>query len=149
VSEIVLREVIEEDLPILFEHQADPVAHRMAGFEPRDREAFMAHWHEKVLGDPRNVSRTILAGGEVVGHVCCFDRDGKREVGYWIARDHWGRGIATEALSRFLAGLPERPLHAGVARGNLGSLRVLAKCGFRIASEGGDGVDLVLEGERR
>ena len=145
-TKIVLREVVEEDLPILFEHQIDPVAYGMAGFKPRDREAFMAHWRQNILGDPRTENRAIVCDGEVVGYVVCFDRESKREVGYWIAREHWGRGIATEALSRFLVGVTERPLYAGVARWNVASVRVLEKCGFRVESEEGDDVVLVLPG---
>ena len=41
----------------------------------------------------------------------------------------WGRGIATAALTELVAELG-RPLHAWVARSNLGSIRVLEKCGF-------------------
>ena len=145
-TEVVLREVVEDDLPILFEHQIDPVAYGMAGFTPRDRDAFMEHWRRNILGDPGTENRTIVCDGEVVGYVVCFDRDGKREVGYWIARKHWGRGIATEALAQFLAGVTERPLYAGVFKGNPGSIRVLEKCGFRVTSEEGDDVLLVLEG---
>jgi RimJ/RimL family protein N-acetyltransferase len=146
LAEIVLREVTEDDLPILFEHQIDPVAYGRAGFTPRDRDAFMAHWRQKILDELRVEKRTVLLDGEVVGHVVCFDRDGKREVGYWIGRKHWGKGIATEAVSRFLAGVAERPLYAGVAKGNVASIRVLEKCGFRRQSEDGDDVVLVLEG---
>jgi RimJ/RimL family protein N-acetyltransferase len=149
LSDLVLRDVVEDDLPVFFEHQMDPVAHRLAGFTPRDHDAFMIHWREKILGDPRAVKKTILLDGEVVGHVVCFDRAGKREVGYWIAREHWGRGIATRALSRLLTEVAERPLYAGVARGNTGSVRVLEKCGFRSESEGDDGIVLVLEGRSR
>ena len=145
-TEIALREVVEEDLPTFFEHQIDPVAYGMAGFKPRDRQAFMAHWRQNILGEPRAEKRTIVCDGEVVGHVVCFDRDGKREVGYWVAREHWGRGIATRALSRFLTEIPERPLYAGVARWNVASVRVLEKCGFRVETEEGDDVVLVLPG---
>ena len=141
-----LREVTEDDLPILFEHQIDPVAYEMAGFTPRDRDAFMVHWREKILGEPRAEKRTVLFDGEVVGYVVSFDRDGKREVGYWIGREHWGKGIATKAVSRFLADVAERPLYAGVAKWNVASIRVLEKCGFRKESEEGDDVVLVLDG---
>lgn len=51
-------------------------------------------------------------------------------VGYWIAKEHWGKGIATQMLSQFLRIVPDRPLHAHVAKHNLGSIRVLEKCGF-------------------
>jgi RimJ/RimL family protein N-acetyltransferase len=131
---VVLRDVIEEDLPVLFEHQRDPEANRMAAFPARDRDAFMAHWHG-ILLDGSVLAKTVVVDGQVAGNVVSFERFGKREVGYWIGRDHWGRGIATAALSEFLARAPERPLHARVAEHNVASIRVLEKCGFRAATE--------------
>jgi RimJ/RimL family protein N-acetyltransferase len=57
----------------------------------------------------------------------------KREVGYWIDRAFWGRGVATEALSAFLCLEHIRPLYAGVAKHNVASIRVLQKCGFTLS----------------
>lgn len=133
-GDVVLREVTEADLPFFFEHQRDPDALRMAAFPSRDREAFTAHWM-KILADETAVTKTILFEGAVAGHVACFERDGKREVGYWIGREYWDRGIATRALSELLGHVQERPLFAHVAKHNLGSLRVLEKCGFQRAGE--------------
>jgi RimJ/RimL family protein N-acetyltransferase len=127
---VLLREVTQDDLPVFFEHQLDPESSRMAAFPPRQREEFMKHWR-KILDDDSIVRRTILCDGDVVGHVVCFEREGLHEVGYWIGREHWGRGIATRALSDFLAVVKVRPLHAYVARHNTASLRVLEKCGFQ------------------
>jgi len=127
---VVLREVTESDLPVFFEQQKDPDACRMAAFPAREREAFFTHW-AKILGDRSIRKQTILYGGEVVGHVVCFEREGLHEVGYWIGKAHWGNGIATRALTRFLTLVKERPLHAYVARHNIASLRVLEKCGFQ------------------
>lgn len=139
-----LRAVREPDLEIFFAHQADPVAFEMADFPSREREAFMAHWH-KILRDPDSVIRTVLLDGAVAGNVLSFLRGDTREVGYWIGREFWGRGVATRALSQFLRLIKERPLHAGVARGNAGSMRVLEKCGFeRLRDEDGD-VLFILE----
>jgi RimJ/RimL family protein N-acetyltransferase len=126
---VSLREVREEDLPIFFEHQADHEANRMANFEARDRDAFMAHW-AKILRDDDLLVRTVLCDGRVAGNVVSWVHDDERDVGYWIGREHWGRGIATAALEAFLAVLEERPLFAHVAEHNVGSIRVLEKCGF-------------------
>lgn len=56
-------------------------------------------------------------------------------VGYWLGRDHWGRGIATEALAAVCAyGFARRPLQrieARVLAWNPASARVLEKAGFR------------------
>jgi RimJ/RimL family protein N-acetyltransferase len=127
----VLRDVLEQDLPIFFEHQCEPEAHRMAGFRPRERDAFMLHWRTKVIGDPAARKRTIVVDGRVAGNIGSWGADGRRFVGYWIGREYWGRGIATAALSEFLGEESMRPLYAHVAVQNLGSIRVLQKCGFR------------------
>lgn len=145
----VLRDVTEDDLPVLFLHQLDPEATRMAAFPARDRDAFMTHWRTKVLADPANQRKAIVLDGRVVGNIVSWDQDGRRLVGYWIGRDHWGRGIATQALRAFLWVDPARPLYAWVAEGNAASMRVLHKCGFRGDTEvgrhvGTDGVAVLL-----
>jgi RimJ/RimL family protein N-acetyltransferase len=124
----VLRDVCEDDLDVFFEQQRESEAVAMAVFPAREREAFDAHWR-RVLADDGNVVRTIEVDGEVVGNIGSWEQDGRRLVGYWIGRDFWGRGIATSALSELAAELG-RPLHAWVASSNLGSIRVLEKCGF-------------------
>ncbi len=53
-------------------------------------------------------------------------------MGYWIASEHWGRGIAMRALSLLLALVATRPLHARVARENAASIRVLERNGFSV-----------------
>jgi len=127
---VILRNVTEEDLPIFFEHQRDPVALRMAGFTSRQHDAFLTHWRTNVLRR-ENTNRTIVVDDVVAGYIGSWEQDGKRLVAYWIGREHWGKGIGTRALSEFLVLEPTRPLHAWVAVHNVGSIRVLEKCGFR------------------
>ena len=130
-----LRDVETGDLPMFFEHQRDPVAVAMVAFKSREREAFDAHW-AKILANDACLKKTIMFDGQVAGNIGSFERDGKREVGYWIDRALWGRGIATAAVSAFLEEVErQRPLYAGVAPHNVGSLRVLAKCGFKVADD--------------
>jgi RimJ/RimL family protein N-acetyltransferase len=134
--------VEEADLATLFEHQADPEAAAMALFEPRDRETFQAHW-ATIIADPALTALAILSEGEVAGNVVSWEAEGVRLVGYWVGRDHWGRGVATAALRAFLEAERRRPLHALVAETNVGSIRVLEKCGFEPSDEDlstGDGV---------
>ncbi len=65
-------------------------------------------------------------------------RDG--DVGYWIGRPFWGRGLATEAVGRVaewaLAELPVDRLVARVAADNEASAAVLRRLGFREAGRG-------------
>jgi RimJ/RimL family protein N-acetyltransferase len=58
-------------------------------------------------------------------------------VGYWLGREFWGQGIATQALALFLKEERTRPLVAHVAQHNIGSRRVLEKCGFVVVSAAG------------
>jgi RimJ/RimL family protein N-acetyltransferase len=131
---IQLRDVLETDLPIFYEQQVDPIATEMADFPSRSRDAFMAHW-ATIMADESVQLKTILFEGEVAGNIVCFEQLGEREVGYWLGREYWGKGIATQALEEFLKTIETRPLYAHVAKHNIGSRRVLEKCGFTIAGE--------------
>ncbi len=133
-NDIRLREVIDDDLPNLFEHQHDPEANRMAAFPARERGDFMAHW-AKIRSDKDVTIRTILCNGKVAGTIDSWDRDHKRLVGYWIGRAYWGKGVATSALVAFLKVDQTRPLYAFVAKSNIGSIRVLEKSGFTMCRE--------------
>jgi RimJ/RimL family protein N-acetyltransferase len=132
--EVRLRDVTEGDLPVFFEDQRDPEANRMAAFPPRDREAFMVHWM-KILRDPSCTVKTILFGDEVAGNIGSWNLHGEPQIGYWIGKNYWGRGIATRALAQFLTLVRARPLFARVAKHNVGSIRVLEKCGFEVVGE--------------
>jgi RimJ/RimL family protein N-acetyltransferase len=132
---ITIRPVIESDLPIFFEHQADPEASAMAAFPSRTRQEFDAHW-KKIMANEKNILRTIEVDGRVAGSLVSWEwENGEREVGYWLGKEYWGKGIATEALKQYLQVLKQRPLMAHVAKHNLGSKRVLEKCGFQIIGE--------------
>jgi RimJ/RimL family protein N-acetyltransferase len=135
-----LRDVTTSDLPIFFEQQLDPEANQMAAFtsrDPADRDAFMAHWH-KILADETTINQTILYDGQVAGSIACYEDEefGKPEVTYWIGKPYWGQGVATRALAALLSHVKVRPVFGRAAKDNIGSLRVLEKCGFTRIGEG-------------
>ncbi|MCI0686215.1 MAG: GNAT family N-acetyltransferase [Sporichthyaceae bacterium] len=140
IPEVTLREVVEADLPAFYQDQLDPEAAAMVGFESRDWDAFLAHW-TKILADPATAVRTVVVDGQVAGNVLSFEWSGEREVGYWIGKRFWGRGVATLALAEFLRQYPQRPLFATVAAHNAGSIRVLRKCGFTDSASPPDAKD--------
>ncbi len=107
----------------------------MAAFPARDRAAFDAQWAKNILGNPAAINRTILVDGRVAGNIGSWPQEGGRLVGYWIGREFWGKGVATRALAAFLRLVTERPLRAHVAKHNIGSIRVLEKCGFSFERE--------------
>ena len=125
-----LRGVEDRDLDVFFDHQADPQAVEMAAFPARDKDQFAAHW-AKLRADDTKVVRTIVAEDVVAGNIGSWQDDGQQLLGYWVGRDCWGRGVATQALALFVDEVSIRPLYAHVAAHNVGSIRVLEKCGFR------------------
>jgi len=131
---IILRDVIESDLPILYEQQLDPEATAMAAFPSRDHDAFMAHW-AKIMVYEKSIIKTILRDGQIAGYILSWEMLGEREVGYWIGKEYWGKGIMTQALAEYISIVKTRPLMAHVARHNIGSRRVLEKCGFKVVGE--------------
>lgn len=133
-NDVQLRDALETDLPVFYEQQLDPEAIQMAAFPSRNKESFMSHW-SKIMVDDSIFVKTILFKGEVAGNIICFEQLREREVGYWLGKEYWGKGIASQALTQFLDLIRTRPLYAHVAKHNVASKRVLEKCGFKVAAE--------------
>jgi RimJ/RimL family protein N-acetyltransferase len=134
---VVLREMTPDDLSVFFTQQVDPEANHMAAFthkDPADHAAFLAHW-AKIRADKDIIIRTIIFAGQVAGYVSMHGWFGEPEVTYWLGREFWGQGLATQALAAFLVEVRTRPLAARVVKDNIASLRVLQKCGFVITAE--------------
>jgi RimJ/RimL family protein N-acetyltransferase len=131
---IFLRDVTTSDLPNLYEQQLDPEATAMAAFPSRDHEAFMAH-SAKIMADESVIFKAIVFDGQVAGSIVSWEMAGEREVGYWLGKEYWGKGIATRALAEYVKIVQTRPLYAHVAQHNIGSRRVLEKCGFKVIGE--------------
>ena len=76
--------------------------------------------------------------GFVQAQIIPGQTDLEYSVGYWLGREYWGHGYATEALKAMLENLIEDetetgkllPLFAHVHARNAASIRVLEKCGF-------------------
>lgn len=144
MRDIRIRPVKDADIAVFFANEHEPGAAEMAGFAARPKVVFFERWR-LIRADPENCLRAVLVDGEVAGQLLLFTRDGKREVGYWLAQRFWHQGIATAAVRLFLAGVMERPLTGKIAPWNLASARVLEKCGFRRVAEDADDVIFELE----
>ena len=105
----------------------------MAAFPPREWEPFPRTGRRSARTRPC-VTKTIVSDGEVAGNIGSWPRDDKRYVGYWLGREFWGKGLATRALAEFVDEL-DRPLYAEVSTANIGSIRVLEKCGFAVVEK--------------
>ncbi len=101
----------------------------------------------------------VLAGG--VGFTLLgAERRGCAEVGYWVAKEFWGRGIATATCTAVANYLFEkyslRRVEAHAHGANVGSQRVLEKSGFQregvlrdAVIKGGEVRDMHLFGKLR
>ncbi len=128
-------------LEVFFQNQQDTEANDLAKVFPRDRDDFEAHWG-RIMDDRETIARSIVYEGEVVGNINAFWVESEMNVGYWIEKVHWGKGIATRALRGLLEIVETRPIIARVAMGNAGSIRVLESNGFvKIAEEDSPGTD--------
>src|SRR5207244_12634119 len=121
---VTLREVTQKDLPIFFEHQLDAEATRMAAFPSRDRDAFMAHW-ARIMSNETGILNTILEDDTVAGNVVYWEAAGEPNIGYWLGKTHWGKGIASAGLAQFLTKVEERTVYAHVAKHNLDAISCL------------------------
>jgi RimJ/RimL family protein N-acetyltransferase len=128
--DVRLRRATPDDLEFMFQIGLDPKSNAMAGTKPRTREAFFEAWAQHIR-NPAIHTRVILRGGELAGSISCFQVGEENHVGYWLAREHWGKGVASAAVKMFLEVEPRRPLRATAARNNRASVRILEKCGFR------------------
>ncbi len=107
-------------------------------YTPDDARAFVAR--TQPLSRPNFlVTLPETAGGRIVGSAGLIDAEcGEVELGYWIARDHWGQGFATEAARAVLQvarALGHRKVIASHFVDNPASGRVLRKAGFRPTGE--------------
>lgn len=135
---LLLRPGFPEDAPALATAIADEgilrnLATAPSPFMLRDAEAFLAAPRDPVLPSLLIVERTGAAP-RLVG-ACGLGRraSGSVELGYWIARRHWGRGLATEACAALID--IARTLRLGAVDAshfidNPASGRVLEKLGF-------------------
>lgn len=124
-------------------------------------------WIAKCLKENRKrnaetISFVIDIDGEVAGAIGFHHlvRGHKTEVGYWLARKYWGKGIMTNALKLLtnfgFRKMGLRRIYANVFVFNKGSMRVLEKCGYvregirkKVVKKGGKFIDDVLYAKTR
>ncbi len=139
-----MRPLQREDAPALAQLGTDEVFELVPEIEtPFDAR----EWVERKLENEQPaICHVVLLRetGVPIGYVQANIMAGKTNyeiiIGFWLGRDYWGNGYATEALSAVLENLTEvetetkklRPLFALVHERNSPSIRVLEKCGFTL-----------------
>ncbi len=92
---VVLRDVIESDVPLFFDQQMDPEANHMVAFTAKESEdwaVFQAHW-VGFMDDESVAIKTLPFNGQVTGHDLRYREVGRTEVSYWLGKEYWGKGI--------------------------------------------------------
>lgn len=141
---VLLRPWHEADVPTRLMAAGDPVTQRFAWprttpFAQQDAISFFVEQEQaRLRGEELNVAFVEPSDDEVVlGGGSLYDVDleqGRAAVGYWLAPDARGRGVATHAVRLLVRWAFE---HLGVARleltcapDNRASQRVAERCGF-------------------
>ena len=137
----VLREWREEDIPLLPRLANDwDIAGNMRDSFPYPYELKDAElWVRFNLAQDKPENFAIEVERELAGAAGFMllgaERGGCAELGYWVAKPYWGRGIATAACSALATYVFEnyhiRRVEAHAHGQNVGSQRVLEKSGFR------------------
>ena len=136
-----LRPFVEADLPRVVallddwdtvRHTAN-IPHPYGEADARAFLALMAGKRAGGLGVALAMERSV--DGSVVGCVGFgLEHDGTPEIGYWVGREHWGDGLATEAVRRLVrhlfADLGFERVWASTHPDNPASRRVLEKAGL-------------------
>ena len=139
---ILLRPWRESDAPTLFRYASDPEVGPRAGWSPHRSVEESLEIIRTVFNTDTMWAVELKSTGEAIGCVGYLTAahsnlqipDDQCEVGYWIARPYWGRGICSEAMQMVV----EHCFHDkgfSVLWGdyfphNPASGRVMEKCGF-------------------
>ena len=83
---------------------------------------------------------SIFRDNSLIGGVgISLEEDNDFDLGFWIGRDHWGKGYATEAAMGLIQYVKEetncKQITACYIKGNMGSSNVLRKLGFEEIGE--------------
>lgn len=138
---LTLRAFVLDDAPRLSELLSDPIIAKQTSAIPSPYPAEIAEgWIALRWAAERRTGETNFAVVEqelgLVGSVGVFRRGAEApwEIGYWMGRHVWGRGIATEAVGAVVDWALETKGHdrliASHFDDNPASRRVLEKVGF-------------------
>ena len=142
---LLLRPGWREDAPALHAAIADEAIVRNLATAPwpyrlADAEAYLAR-EQATRAQSCLIFRRTRGAPQLIGGIGFgpMPGSGEIELGYWIARSHWGLGYATEAAKAMVANARDtlrlRKISAGHFLDNPASGRVLEKAGFRPTGE--------------
>lgn len=141
---LILRPWHDDDAVALFRYAGDPDIGPVAGWPSHTSVENSLEIIRTVFAAPETYAVVLKDTAEPVGSCGIMFSDslhsadmkqGEAEIGYWIGKPYWGRGLIPEAvkalLSRCFNDLALDTVWCGHYDGNVKSKRVIEKCGFR------------------
>lgn len=139
---LTFRRWTEADAPVMYKYASDPEVGLRAGWPPHKSEAESLEIIRTLFGGETMWAVVLRETGEPIGCIGYLVKgqsnidigDNDAEIGYWIARPFWNRGICTEALW-WMIDVCFNEKHFQTLWGdyfvdNPASGRVMQKCGF-------------------
>lgn len=136
---LLLRTIVPEDAQDVFSWMSDPEVCRYERWTPHESVAYSRGYIQAVFDydNVRTYQWGIELAGRLIGSVSVVgvdDHDRKAVMGYCVARQHWTRGYATEAVKAVLQFMFARVginrIEASHSVNNPASGKVLEKAGF-------------------
>lgn len=157
---LTLRRWNQKDAEDLYRYACDPDVGPIAGWPPHKNPDESRAVIRDVLNGREAYAICLKEDGRAIGaielklngHTDLTDRDDECEMGYWLGKPFWGRGIVPEAVTEMLRRAFEdigmQKVWVGYYEGNSKSKRVQEKCRFRFQRKS-EGVDVPLMQEKR
>ena len=143
-SRLILRRLCEADLPALCAYRSDPRVARYQDWESWSEQEGrllldqLMELHPDVPGTWFQMAIELGGAGALIGDLglhTLSDRPGQAEIGFTLAREHQGKGYATEAVNRLLdyvfGGLGKHRVIAVTDTRNVPAARLLERVGMR------------------
>ncbi|MEP0355277.1 GNAT family protein [Paraglaciecola sp.] len=139
---ITLRDFNEDDLAQLLCILNDPeVVKYLSSKIPTPYTLEDSQWWIST-GSKIGIIKAIDFNGSLVGCIGAepgsFEYQRSAEIGYWVAKEYWRKGIATHAINEMVSLVFKTTgivrLFASVFSENTASLNVLEKCNFKLES---------------
>ena len=153
---LILRPWREEDAAELYKYAKDPEVGPAAGWPPHTSVENSREIIRNVLLEPETYA-VCLKDGKPIGSIGFHrkdlaQRDDEYELGYWIGKEFWGKGLIPEASQEMLRhafeNLGMNIVWCGYYEGNVKSRRVQDKLGFKYHHTT-HGIEVSLVGEIR
>ena len=157
---LYLRKWTEYDAEALYRYASDPAVGPIAGWPPHQSVSESLSVIQNVFCGEQAYAICFKTENKPIGaielklngHTDMTDRDDECELGYWLGKPFWGRGIMPEAVREMIRhgfeDIGMNKIWCGYYEGNTKSKRVQEKCGFRYQWTTYD-VDVPLMQEKR